>query len=142
MALQMTSLDQNDYASLPASTMVVELYDEAIGALRAAMEAIHRDDIEARCNNVSAATEIIGTLYLCLDFEKGGEIAENLGRIYSFLITRMARINFYNDLDTAQDAIDLLMPLRNSWFELDEMAQRAGTKMRGRKSAEVVALPL
>ena len=63
--------------------------------------------------------ELVGTLYLCLDSERGGEVAENLGRIYGFILQRLHRINFENDPAIADEVIDLLVPLRDSWMELD-----------------------
>ncbi len=119
MAINATPMRSDELLSLPPSRLVVTLYDETIGSLRAAIEAIHRKDIEARCNAVSIASELLATLHLCLDHEQGGEVAENLGRLYGFLIPRLQRINIYNDVETAEDAIRLLQPLRNSWHQLD-----------------------
>ncbi len=101
------------------SRLVVMLYDEAIGALRAAIAAAMRGDIETRCNSVTAATEIVGYLYMNLDLEQGGEVAGNLGAIYAHIIHRLPRVNLYNDAETAEEAISLLEPLRESWSELD-----------------------
>lgn len=123
MAMDATPMRSNELLSLPPSRLVVTLYDETIGSLRAAIEAIRRKDIEARCNAVSVASELLATLYLCLDHEQGGEVAENLGRLYSFLIPRLQRINLYDDVETAEDAIRLLMPLRDSWHQLDRQLE-------------------
>ena len=101
------------------SRLVVMLYDEAIGALQAAIAAATRGDIETRCNSVTAATEIVGYLYMNLDLEQGGEVADNLGAIYAHIMHRLPRVNLYNDAETAEEAISLLEPLRESWNELD-----------------------
>ncbi|MEX2630649.1 MAG: flagellar export chaperone FliS [Tistlia sp.] len=126
MAMNASPVSNDMLLSQPPSRLVVTLYDETIGALRASIEAIHRKDIEARCNAVSIASELLATLYLCLDHEQGGEVADNLGRLYSFLIPRLQRINIYNDLDTAEEAIRLLQPLRDSWHELDRRIESGG----------------
>lgn len=126
MAMDATPLRSQELLSLPPSRLVVTLYDETLGALRASIQAIHRKDIEARCNAVSVASELLATLYLCLDHEQGGEVADNLGRLYSFLIPRLQRINVYNDVDTAEDAIRLLQPLRDSWHQLDRQIESGG----------------
>lgn len=123
MAMNATNPSIEEMLSLPPSRLVVTLYDETIGALRASIEAVRRKDIEARCNAVSLAAELLATLYLCLDHEQGGEVAENLGRIYSFLIPHLQRINVYNDVETAEDAIRLLEPLRHSWHQLDRQIE-------------------
>src|SRR3546814_4174428 len=58
--------------------VVVMLYDEAIASLEAAIEAMQRNAIEERCNRVNVVTEIIATLHMSLDMDKGGEIADQL----------------------------------------------------------------
>lgn len=100
--------------------LIVILYDEAIASLRAAITAIESNDIEARCKATAQVTEVISQLYLSLDMEQGGEIADNLSRIYNLVITQMTLVNFSNDATLAAQMIDLLLPLRDSWFELDE----------------------
>lgn len=102
------------------SHMVVVVYDEIIASLQEAKVAIERQDIEARCHAVNYANDMMALLSLCLDHEKGGEIAERLAKLYAFAMARLQRINFYNDLETADELIALLKPLRKSWFELDE----------------------
>lgn len=99
--------------------MVAMLYDEAIGALRTAVMAISAGDIECRCNSVTAAMEIIGHLWMSLDTQHGGEVAENLGTLYGHMINRLPMVNLYNDAEIAEEVIGLLEPLRDSWAELD-----------------------
>lgn len=108
-----------DMLAATPSRMVVMLYDEAIGALRTSIMAIAADDIECRCNSVTAVLEIVGHLYLCLDETQGGEVARNLGRIYGHIISRVPLVNLYNDTEIAEEAMELLEMLRDSWIELD-----------------------
>lgn len=102
------------------SRLVVMLYDEAIGSLEAAIEAVGRGDIEGRFNATARTAEVISHLYLALDMEQGGVIAQNLSAIYNFIICQLPEVNFRNDPTVAEQAIALLKPLRESWFELDE----------------------
>jgi len=108
-----------DMLAASPSRMVVIAYDEAIGALRTAVMAIHAGDIECRCNSVTAAMEIIGNLWLSLDMEHGGTVAESLGKLYAHMINRLSMVNLYNDAEIAEEVIGLLEPLRDSWMELD-----------------------
>ena len=102
------------------SALVVMLYDEAIANLEIAVEAIEKGDIEARFEATARVADIVSQLYLALDMEQGGEIAEHLGGIYNFILTQLPRVNFHDDVDMARQAIGLLRPVRDSWFELDE----------------------
>src|SRR3546814_92767 len=108
-----------DMLAATPSRMVVMLYDEAIGALRTSVMAIAADDIECRCNSVTAALEIVGHLYLFLDEAQVGDVARNLGQIYGHVISRLPLINLYNDTEIAEEAVELLEMLRDSWIELD-----------------------
>lgn len=108
-----------DLMGATPTRMVVMLYDEAIDALRTSVMAIAAGDIECRCNSVNAALEIVGHLYLCLDQAQGGEVASNLGAIYGHIISRLPLVNLYNDHEVAEEAIELLEMLRDSWSELD-----------------------
>ena len=113
-------LTKREILQMRPSHMVVVVYDEIIAALREAKIAIDRHDIETRCHAVNYANDMLALLSLCLDHDKGGEIAERLSKLYAFAMARLQRINFYNDIETADELIALLQPLRKSWFELDE----------------------
>jgi flagellar protein FliS len=108
-----------DMLAATPSRMVVMLYDEAIGALRTSVMAIASGDIECRCNCVTSALEIVGHLYLCLDEDQGGKVAQNLSSIYGHIISRLPTVNLYNDAEAAEESIQLLETLRDSWIELD-----------------------
>jgi len=112
--------------SSPAG-MVVLIYEEAIRALKTAIRAVEAGDITARHANVSRAMDVIAHLYGCLDMENGGEIAENLGRLYRFVLSRLVTVEPTNDPAGARDAIRLLEPLLLSWRAIDEVP--AGLEM-------------
>lgn len=102
------------------SRLIVMLYDEALKNLETAVAAAECDDIETRCHAVNRTVEIVCHLYLTLDTQQGGEIAEKLGAIYRFVLARLPRVNLSNDAEPAREAIRLLTPMRASWCELDE----------------------
>ena len=96
------------------------LYDEAIASLAAAIEAMEQNEIEERCNRVNVVTEIVATLHMSLDMENGGEIAEQLGQLYRFVLAQLIRINIHSDATGAARIIALLTPLRDAWEEVDQ----------------------
>ena len=120
MYSEMTLADIEDINEDYPCRLIVMLYDEAIAGLRATIAAIEAGDIEARCNATARVTEVISQLYLSLDMEQGAEIAENLGRIYNLIIVEMPQVNFNNDAPLVAQMINLLLPLRESWFGLDQ----------------------
>lgn len=99
--------------------LVVRLYDKAIGDLEAAALAAERNDIVARFQATADAAEIIAQLQLALDHGAGGQIADNLDQLYSFILVQLPMVNLDNDATLARRLGDLLRPLRQSWIELD-----------------------
>jgi flagellar protein FliS len=98
--------------------LVFMLFEKAIGCLKEAIKAIEDNEIEARWRANGRAMEIISHLQLTLDTDKGGEIAANLDRLYSYMLTRLPKVDIRNDSQAAREVIGLLEPLRESWREL------------------------
>ena len=121
------------------SRLIVILYDEAINGLVAAMDAISRGDIEARFNATTRTVEIISELYVSLDMENGGEIAESLAAFYGHIIAQMPILNFSNDVMIADQMIALLRPIRESWNELDERIRCNVEDAEALETAELAA---
>ncbi len=99
-------------------TLVAMLYGKAVASLKAAVQAIHKDEIEVRWKNSHRAREIINHLFMTLDLEKGSEIASNLEALYAYMLQRLLDVDVKNDARAAEDVIELLEPLRASWSEL------------------------
>jgi flagellar protein FliS len=103
---------------------VAMLYDRAIASLKEAIQAIEDKEIERRWRANKRAQDIVLALYGALDEEAGGEIARNLSQIYMFALRRLPRVDLRNDPTPAQEVIELLEPLRRSWYELAEREQQ------------------
>ncbi|MFH1805539.1 MAG: flagellar export chaperone FliS [Pseudomonadota bacterium] len=103
--------------------MVQMLYDKMIASLREAILAIEKGDIQARCDATTKTHELIAHLSDTLDMESGGEIARNLENLYLFSLRHLMAVDRYNDPKPAQDVIDLMIPLRDSWKELADKSE-------------------
>jgi flagellar secretion chaperone FliS len=101
------------------SSLVVIVYDEAVASLRAAIEAIARQDVSARCEATTQTAEFVSFLRMSLDHDKGGAIAANLDRLYAFVVAQLPLLNARNDANIATGLIAVLEPLRAGWSELD-----------------------
>ncbi|TAH35420.1 MAG: flagellar export chaperone FliS [Alphaproteobacteria bacterium] len=116
--------------------LVVMTYDGAIKCLESSIDMIGKGDIEGRWRSVEKATDLISDLYMNLDHDQGGEVAQNLGCLYGFILSNLPRINFYNDKQTALDAISILKRLRDSFDELDhQIAANADVAISGNSGA-------
>lgn len=106
----------------PPSALVVKLYEAAIHQLRKVVRAISAGDIESRYNANWRAFEIIEHLLYTLNLEKGGQIADNLSKLYIFMLRRLVDVDLHNDPKPASDVITLLEPLYQAWRKLDEQS--------------------
>ena len=110
-------LAQQVMSASPAK-LVAMLYDRAITLLHDAVGAIEAGDIERRWRANGKATQVIAELWQALDMEAGGEIAENLNRLYGFMMMHLTMVDTENSAQAAREVIGLLEPLRRSWHEL------------------------
>lgn len=136
---QQTCQTEKIMTSDPA-TLVAMLYDKAVACLKAAVQAIHSNEIETRWKNNHRAQEIIHHLFKTLDLEKGGEIASNLEALYGYMLLRLPEVDVNNDARAAEEVIELLEPLRASWNEVAESC--ADFKMDQREIDAIAAVAL
>lgn len=105
--------------------LVFMLYDKAISCLKEAVRAIEAGEIEARWKANGRAMEIVEHLRATLNMDAGGEIAQNLERIYGTLLVELPKVDLNNDAETARKAAALLEPLRESWRVLADKGDEA-----------------
>jgi len=112
-----TYRDQQVMSASPAERVAM-LYDEAVRALRKTVEAVAEDNIEERWKANRKVQDILYHLDDTLNFDEGGDIALNLSRLYRYILRRLIQVDIDNDPAPAEEAIDLLKPLQNSWRQL------------------------
>ena len=109
-----------DVLTASPARLVAKLYARAIQSLHEAVRAIEAGDIEGRWRANQRAIEIVDHLLATLDDDRGGEVAENLKRLYLFILCHLAKVDVHNDAKAAHDVIALLQPLHDSWRKLAE----------------------
>ena len=97
---------------------VALLYERILVSLREAIDAVEKREIERRWRANKRAQDIILALYGSLDEERGGEITQNLSRLYIFCLRRLPQVDLKNDATPAKEALEVLEPLAKSWREL------------------------
>jgi flagellar secretion chaperone FliS len=89
---------------------VVMLYDGAIKFLRLSASAIETGDLPGKAEHTARALEIVGYLQSVLDFERGGEVAPTLDRLYSSVTAIILKASARLDAAGMRRAADLLAP--------------------------------
>ena len=95
--------------------LIVMLYEGAIKFLRLAQKDMEAGDCESKNIYLNKAWDIVNELNVNLDMEAGGEISENLRKLYCFMLTHISTANFKNDQQTVQEVIDMLVELKQGW---------------------------
>ena len=124
--------------TMPPLQQIVMLYDGAIRRLREAKVANEAGRILARHAAVGKAAEIIDALHRCLDHERGGEIAANLDRLYTYLAFRLQQVNLDGGSAACDEVAERLAELRMAWATLlnqgrvapDAAASAAGGRLQ------------
>jgi flagellar protein FliS len=106
----------------PPPHLVLMLYDGAISFLEKALTGFnYSDPLEFNLtinNNVQRAQAIIHDMNARLDMKKGGEVAENFRRLYSYFYRRLQEANLKKKKPPIEEIIRHLRALRESWAEM------------------------
>jgi flagellar protein FliS len=113
----------NQYLEMKIQTatpeaLVAMLYEGAIRFLNQAQNALAAKDWHKAHGNIVRAQNIVSELSVTLDKQKGGEIADNLARIYSYINDRLIEANIKKDAAKIGECIQILSNLNDAWGEV------------------------
>jgi len=95
--------------------LIQMLLEGGLTRLAQARGAMQRDQVAEKGELISKAIGIVGGLRQALDMEKGGEIAENLDRLYEYMTTRLMEANLKNDPAIVEEVSELLREVKTGW---------------------------
>jgi len=99
-----------------AHELVSMLFDGLHQALTQARGAIQRGDVASKCSALSRAARIVDEgLKASLNRQDGGELAENLHAVYSYIGVTLTKANLKGDEALVMEVINLIQPLREAW---------------------------
>jgi flagellar secretion chaperone FliS len=94
---------------------LVMLYDGAIKFLRLSADDIGASEIARKAEHVNRALDILNYLQGILDFDKGGEVAHTLDKLYTLVSMKVLKASAVLDEKGMRTAAELLVPVRDSW---------------------------
>ena len=95
--------------------LIVMLYDGALKFMKLAIKKLEEGDYAAKGLYINRAQDIISELNAVLDMESGGEIAQNLRKLYLFMNRRLREANTKRDPEIIREVITLMEELNQSW---------------------------
>ncbi|MDL2307580.1 flagellar export chaperone FliS [Desulfovibrio sp. OttesenSCG-928-C06] len=109
---------QTDVSTTSPGELVIMLYDGAIKFLTRAKVLIDAKDVAGKGIAISKALDIINELSSTLNKEKGGELAENLHKLYFLCSTKLAMANLKQDKAIIDSVIKILTGLRSAYAQI------------------------
>ena len=122
-AYKATNIDSIVFEATPHK-LIDMLFKGAKDALVQAVGAIERKDFDAKSKKISKAIEIILNLQTYLDKEKGGDVADNLNELYTYMSTTLIDANRLNDTAKLQEVVGLLETVADGWSSMPDEYQQ------------------
>ena len=112
--------------NLSAERKVALLLAGVVERIRLAETQIANGELGPKLATISNVLEIIEALRASLNFDGGGEIAENLSSIYTTAEARLVEANAQNDVAKLATVVRLLEPIRDAFAEVAQTTATAG----------------
>jgi flagellar protein FliS len=98
--------------------LVVMLYDGLLRFLGEAGTAIDAADLAAKRDAISKALAVLSELQSTLNMEQGGQVANSLDALYTYVNGRLLDASMQNDRSPLDESARLLRTLREAWAEI------------------------
>jgi flagellar secretion chaperone FliS len=99
-------------------SLIIMCYDAAIRDLQEAKRLHDIRAMEETYSRIRHAQDLITELLVGLDYERGGEIAINLSRVYNFILRQLIGINSRQDTRIYSHLIRILDELKDAWEQI------------------------
>ena len=111
-------------ASASAHELVSLLFKELNKSLLAAEYHFEHGNAQEMRNQVTKASRVLAGLQGSLDFEKGGDIANNLGSLYGFAIRQLFRSTASGEVENVVSVKGLIAPIAEAWESISPNSQQ------------------
>ena len=110
-----TNLDAQTARASPVE-LVLLLTDGLLDELARARAHIVGKRYELKAASIDKCVEIINGLASSLDFEQGGEVVQNLARLYDFCAARLHGAGIKMDPAMVDEVVQVLTTIRQGWL--------------------------
>ena len=115
---------QNAYKKASVNTLdqtklIIMLYDGAIKNASFAVEHMKSGQIEKVHDCLIKTKNIVTELMATLNMDRGGDIANNLQSLYSYMFSQLIEANMNKKTEPVVIVIDLLKELRAAWTQIN-----------------------
>lgn len=112
---QIHAYQENQITTADPGTVLLMLYQGAIDAMNRAVAHLAEGNMAEKGKFILRANDIINQFLASLDYDAGGEIAQNLDGLYRFMLDQILFANVNNDPVPLQQVASLLSTLKDGW---------------------------
>ncbi len=98
-----------------AHEVIAQMYRTVLTRIAEAKGSIERGETGKKGEQIGKALAIVEGLLMSLDGEQGGEIAENLTRLYDYMARGLVKANLEDDAATLDEISHLIRELKDGW---------------------------
>ncbi|NOY13702.1 MAG: flagellar export chaperone FliS [Deltaproteobacteria bacterium] len=124
MNAYMNQYQNNQVTTASPEQVLIMLYDGAIRFVRQAKSAIVDGRLGDKATAIGKAIAIITEFSNTLDYEVGGEIAQDLNRLYDFMVRELSAVNARNQPERLDPVEKILQELRDAFVAAAEINRR------------------
>jgi len=111
------SYQENSIFTANREELILILYNGAIKFINQGLESFAEGNWGTVGWNLVRAQKVVHYLDMCLNFDKGQDLAKKLDALYQFILSRLANGYMEKNREFVQDALGLLHTLRDAWQE-------------------------
>lgn len=109
---------RSKYETASPHKLILLLYDAAIAKMKYAIDLLEKGQAADARPAILKSQDIVYELLSCLNEEQGGEIAQNLKRIYLYAVQRLALADIHKEAAHVKEALEPITNLRSAWSEI------------------------
>jgi len=115
---------QNNISDASPHRLVQMLMEGALDRISTAKGHMQRDRFAEKGRFISSAISIVDGLRSSLDFEKGGDIAQNLDALYDYMNRRLLEANVNNNAEYLDEVHGLMTEIKMGWDAISGEASK------------------
>jgi flagellar protein FliS len=125
---QLEAYKEAQITTTDSGSVLLILYQAAIDALNRAAAYMATGNMAEKGKQILKANDIINQFVASLDFQAGGELAQNLEALYGFMLQQILIANVNNDTKALSTVISLLSTLKSGWEDALAIQRRQTVK--------------
>lgn len=128
MSYGLGAYKQTSVKTASKEQILLMLYQAAIKSCKKSIEAIDKQDIATKGEQIGKLQDIVIELNNSLDFEVGGDVARELASLYDYILYSSTQANIKKDKEPLEGCLKVLITLYDGWAQAIKSlrAEKAG----------------